>query len=810
MPVDCKFNIKGINKSLNLMELTKHYYTSTSELKNSKIFSSDDIVNSIMTPIKEQLRRRDEIFNDESKIGVYKFITTKQEELFKELNIPNERLAPEYMVENRILNSIKQKLELDHINISNKTTLDELKKSTDPEIAQKTAEYEKDILDTIEVEEKTKNLGNGFHSLLNSLSYTKGDFNSNMDLDLENLIIDNKDILDGDEVVWFNKFKNILQTIYDQLDSRGTVLSEILLASDENAPVQIKGSIDIIVIDDAGGAHIYDLKVSKNSYDNWDAAKLRTADWQLVMYRQLLGQYINIKNISSLNIIPIEIGSLGVNKKFTSLNTRFSKIVSRSGENIELQLPNGKMSLKAEKFIPSKFNVTYDPERRDKLIADLGLVFPNYKIKTTSERNDPKSIIDKAITKDKFEFFSEIDDESLGLVKGKNYKFPIIGLTKEQIILGFTKVVEEYTDKLKQTGNYKLIQLKDKIASAINNPTNRTIEIKGSDTQTIFINKLLKPFVNGNYQVLENVDELTALGFIVLKNKANNQLVVMSMTANQSYASYSNQLDYNDVEYIKTILFLNNFYDELNLGFNKISHIIPFNLEAEQSPSKSLENMFKLYFDIMQNKKLPNRLSYAENVIPIESTSSQAVKENLALYDEADKEDVSRILLQFGPDYQSMELYKLKVIHKEFANTYPELKQRAMSPEISFNDKKEYIYALLSTLILVKSGETPVGDFIGMKDFSISFTDFKSILASLYTETQEKYDSAEKKILGLIGGLKTITPDKVGSKDLQNINIAISGANSHIRHDMYKQSADIAMLTKKFYKEIGYSSTSQN
>ena len=48
---ECKYEIEGGKTTFNLMELTKHYYKSTSELKNTNIYSSDEIVQSVYTKI---------------------------------------------------------------------------------------------------------------------------------------------------------------------------------------------------------------------------------------------------------------------------------------------------------------------------------------------------------------------------------------------------------------------------------------------------------------------------------------------------------------------------------------------------------------------------------------------------------------------------------------------------------------------------------------------------------------------------------------------------------------------------------------
>ena len=72
----------------------------------------------------------------------------------------------------------------------------------------------------------------------------------------------------------------------------GYIYTELQLDSSETASIGIKGTIDVLVIDSDGKAHIFDLKISKNKYNNWDSAKILKTDWQMAFYRGLLSQYI--------------------------------------------------------------------------------------------------------------------------------------------------------------------------------------------------------------------------------------------------------------------------------------------------------------------------------------------------------------------------------------------------------------------------------------------------------------------------------------------------------------------------------------
>jgi len=154
---------------------------------------------------------------------------------------------------------------------------------------------------------------------------------------------------------------------------------------------QLKGFIDVVTIDNNGSPHIFDLKLSKKSYRDWDSVKFQQTDWQLVLYRQLLSQYMPMEN-STINVLPIELGDL-VDGKLLPHNM------------IYIQPEVRKVSLKfetiAQKLIPRGVFTSYDPIRRKSFLETLEVIFPEYEIKTTSEEDNVEKIVAAARKKGK-------------------------------------------------------------------------------------------------------------------------------------------------------------------------------------------------------------------------------------------------------------------------------------------------------------------------------------------------------------------------------------------------------------------------
>jgi hypothetical protein len=113
------------------------------------------------------------------------------------------------------------------------------------------------------------------------------------------------------------------------------------------------------------------------------------------MYRQLLGQHINV-NKTMLYVIPIVMNSLGNPNEIFLQAFANRKSESKSGLN-----EVGDITNKANKLIPRKVFGDYDPERIKLLTNQLNSLIPNYVIETGIEDYDVDKIM--ASAKKRFE-----------------------------------------------------------------------------------------------------------------------------------------------------------------------------------------------------------------------------------------------------------------------------------------------------------------------------------------------------------------------------------------------------------------------
>lgn len=787
----------------SLEELIDRFYTENFELKNSAIYSAEDIRNSTVKrilKIKESNK-----YSKSNKEAVTTLITKSDPDLFRKIpgQQDRERLSPEYIRENRIYKWVKDKVLLETREFSdsmenlvyNEDDLNILSSKLPNVPINKLKYYLSEITDIINIEEKTTKFGIFLHNLI-SLKIK----NSRKYENVLNSFINNKNNIDilgeGNSIKWKDNINNIVNTIVSTITSDGsTPISEIFIESGNNSMAQIKGKIDLVTVDNNGNANIFEIKISKSKYENWDSAKLRTLDWQLALYKQLLGQHINVSN-TQLNVIPIQLGQLG---NPNTLYFEESGIHNRRAESKELH-ETGEISRIADFLVKRAVIVDYDPKRLEKFRADLHELIPNFEIKTGIEDTDLDNIMKTAEKRfsiekvwKKWNNFKDIPDLPYGYFTAN---------TKEE----FEKLVKIYVNHSKEKVNNNVSVLKDALISAIKNNTPIRTGVKSEkDLKT---NHLLLEYLNDDWEVVTNIPETLPLGIIVLKNTRNGLVNVISLSSFQFLAnSELKNKNYGDLEYLKVFLFLNYFKDELLPTSNdKIGEIIVFNPENADSYYRVSTQKFEEFNDRMYEVGLSKSLKiFKRDLTGIENIALLNLDNFFRGYDGSDKQKVRSIFSPFETErIDAISLEKLKEIQKEFVKSFGEYINKTPQANLNFEDPKEVLWALLQVAIISKSKMDVGGDFQNLSNWSLGLSDFKSLLAALYTDKQHEYDKETKKIQGIVQGLVFTTPDYVASKDLRNINIIVSTANAHIAQYMVKVSDNIRKHTKLFYESINF------
>ncbi len=836
--MSCTYELKDGDKTVvkdSILELSQHYYRAGVKLANQKIFSTEEIVDSVRKPLLEIASRKDSIRSNAATTGVVTFISQVNTSIFKSKGINKDRLVPEYNEDNRILNFILDKMPATLRN--SVTKLENLQDivNKDSTLTDTYTERLKEIKDIIESEKLTNQLGidihNGLDLLLRSQSGTKGEDISQI---VDRIVDKNADILDNPDQ-WKIRLKDVLGKVFSEISTiikdGGTILSELDIDTMEDlegthakdAAVKLKGRIDLVAIDREGNVHIYDVKVSKNPYDEWDQVKSYSTDWQLAFYRGLLGQYIDVKG-ATLNVIPISTGSVVTDengrKQVLHNNLKYDKQVNLLQNPNKGLRENGALWNVVAALIPQKTIIDYDPERQKEFEQELKQLLPNYEIKTSNLEYNPQKIVEAARRSGTFDLFNSFDDtltgelvtqlSSLGFTQDSNsrifkYKWEP-GTSSAEKEAKFAEAVQVYTDFAKANKNNNLVSLKNSVISAVNSGA-LTVSWHNNKIEDT-LNSLLKQFLLGNHRVITRIPELDKLGFILFQNKENNKYSLLSVSAFTANASYENNLLYGELEYLKAYAFLNKFHKELDLKRNKVEAVSVFNLQEGVPFYRPLDAMFEKFKNRMEGMGMQMNIQAHEVLPKDEEVARDIFRNSLRTYSKEDKDAVLETLAPILNQFTDVSGEQLIDIQRKLREKW-HLEERTLD-KLSYDNEREYLYALISSMIVLKSALVPYGDFMDMKNFGIAFSDFKSIVNSLWTDKVEAYDRTGKAIQGIIGGLKTITPDKVNSIDLRNINMLLNSANSFVRQDFYKQSTIIGSLTREYFKKIHYSPTEQN
>lgn len=247
------------------------------------------------------------------------------------------------------------------------------------------------------------------------------------------------------------------------------------------------------------------------------------------------------------------------------------------------------------------------------------------------------------------------------------------------------------------------------------------------------------------------------MGLILLKNRKTGVVNVISMSINQ-FKAESNipGKNYGDLEFLKTFLFINKFKSELlPSSTDKLGEIIVYNPESGDSVYGNATSKFVEFRNRMNEVGMQDQLKLKEdNILGIENAAMYNLDVALRSYSGKDKEDINVLFNTFNnTNLEQIDLTRLLEIQKMFYDKYPSYKEKSLKPDMNFDDEREMLLAMLQVAIITKSQMELTGDFQDMTTFSLGFSDFKSMIAAIYTKDRAEYDKTGKKIQGIVQGL---------------------------------------------------------
>ena len=812
--MECVYNYNG-KEIQDIIALSREFFSQTKVLSNeAAIYSSDEIKKSAVKKLTDLVKLKTAIEDNTDLEQVLDFITNANNApILKRIGVATDRLAPEYILEERakqyILNELKNRVtnfDASNIVIKDKLLFNKIREMSEfNEINDDELKFYLSKLEVrLDYEHKTRDFARYLHELVSiaiveSDGINSGKYNSY----LSDVIKNNPDIFGVDlDKEWTVKIKDITYRIAETVLKIGTPITELTLKSGDNDLAQIKGRLDLISVDNNGIPHIFDIKISQQPYNEWESVKLRTLDWQLALYRQLVSKHLPVRD-SGLYVLPVQLGELG-----NPNSLHYTGSINRGVESYNGLGENGKITVTARLLVPDEVIIKYDETRVEKFNQKLEGVLPSYMIKTSDVNYDVDKIVEaakkEAYAKDGiYSYYNRFANNDFG----SKY---ITATSEEE----FREKIIAYVELAKQQQHIEVVDLKKAINTVLNDPSLNTISLRNKRME-IKANRVFKDYLDSAWEILD-IEEATRLGLILFRNTKNNTIDVVSLSVFTQYQDYSGipGLLYKDVEAIKALLFFNEFKSELFLGNGtRLGKIIAYNTISGDGVAvgihEALENFIKRMSSVGRNSEI--RLD-KNNLVSEENYAITAVLDAANSYEGKAKSQITQIFqnLTTGGLTEITE-EQLLLAQAAMVSKFPELKDKTFDAKLNFDDHIEYIFVLVQVALLKKQhGITLYGDFVGMSELAFRYSDFKTLIDEVFKRKQPEYDNKGNKILGPLGGLKMTTPDFVRSNDLKNINLIIANVNLKIGQKMVEQSDRIHKLTMEYYDQIGYTKLKRN
>ena len=322
------------------------------------------------------------------------------------------------------------------------------------------------------------------------------------------------------------------------------------------------GKVDIIVVKKDGTVHIYDIKVSKSKYDDWDRERKNFTKFQLATYKRLLQlKGINPRKIST-SIIPVEI-----NIDKDQISEENGELVVKDNADVVTAItvnPPMALSISDDATLSKAFNEKFPVNSTIQLgtsklevsVTDnLVKYFPVECLNGNKFKNIEKQTLINKLKKDssgKYRFYDSIanklelfDSEEEAIEFIDKYLESIDERVAEQVAT-ITTAFKETLEKVNSTNYYQ--------------PLNYIFpNIKNQEHQEYINTLLFKYTYEKGWKVVMN-DDLINMGVIMLVNDITKKVDFISLISTDPTAT---------VHLDKGTTLLGSFYKDTEVETNK-------------------------------------------------------------------------------------------------------------------------------------------------------------------------------------------------------------------------------------------------
>jgi hypothetical protein len=416
-------------------------------------------------------------------------------------------------------------------------------------------------------------------------------------------------------------------------------------------------------------------------------------------------------------------------------------------------------------LLPRRVKPEYDPNKVAVFKDSLNkLLYPDYRIRTEWEDNDLELLMKHAKERfneikvfKKYNGFKDIE----GLPEGM-----IIETTEnqsaEEAEEKFRQKMALYVNHVKSLEGRGVSIIKNAVISAIATRTNIKLG-KNASKKDIALNHLLVEYLNDDWQVLENINEATALGIIPMRNTKTGIINLFDITADNLLAdSGIKGFTYGQVEMLKAMYFLNEYKDALLVnGAYKLGEIIVFNNKNGKSINRSSSTVLTWFKRRMSEVGMGDKIRIGDNdLVGTEDLTLMTLNTFVKNYVGKKRTEVENIFSILQHDrFDEISKDRLTEVFNKFLDEFPDYRSKELTPELNFDDPLEVLYALLQSSLLAKSGVKTEADFQGLTELGIEAGDFQSLLLAIYNKDQRMYTKTGNKIQGIIGSLAWTNPE---------------------------------------------------
>jgi hypothetical protein len=405
---------------------------------------------------------------------------------------------------------------------------------TDRELALKQA---REIIESeLELDEKMKGISTGTQYIMNSLIKNGTITDSMIEYVLKAIAEYNgeeytPELFKNDIAAFKNKFLTWHQ--YKIKNSSHLFLSKMYL--NKQTPLfsysGISSPVSYLSVDQNGVPNIYDVRVTRTSFDDWHSAKILRSDYRLGINRQILEDFLPgdiDTNLMSLYTLPI-VFPVKENGKIDLKNFHIEDYQERSSGSAPRSTglhPSGKITETLKKLLPNKIkaNLSESNKLSDLNTEMLKKLFGEYNFRTkllrVSAEKKANEIIESSKKSSKLVIYDTLTKKTIEHPNTEEGKVKFKEAVSEYYERFNANKHSAITDIVKHIKEAKGSEIKDK----------RFIRIKGNDSSSF--QNIFRKYLDPEWELVDNRPELLNAGVLLFKNNHTLALEAVSLTIN--------------------------------------------------------------------------------------------------------------------------------------------------------------------------------------------------------------------------------------------------------------------------------------